>query len=495
MAQKPLTVFTYAAAASFAAAVLVYLLAPSFHSDDSSIDFLTRKRKSVATGLVNPANDCFINSVLQALAGIDHLRYFLAEKDDYDKSIRAESDATSSAPNGDCEKRGSEPTKSQRRGPRDVPKDLKIMLDELNKVCDYKRNISARPFIRTLEDSIGQRLNRNQQDAQEFLQIILERLDSENVVGSNGCKNMQRAQYPAKSQSFPFYGETKALIECQTCHFSPNRRPDPMVMLHLTVLQRATTSLDDCLDLHFKREIVSDYHCAMCHKTDLFGQYKRRLSKAVNEMDKARIEEMIRRIEHAISKAPEATIGDLSSLEDCSTPSTKIYRSLRITSFPPVLTIHLSRSMHDFGGTSLKNTAKVAFQEDLLIGGLLDRRHYRLQAMIAHKGSHSSGHYEAFRRQGPQPLEPVQYPEQTGDLALIGSCSDSHGHEDAFSEKRSTPPALLNRRDHGRRRRRKHDSNRWWRISDDQVRECTTADVLAMHKDVYLLFYETVESG
>jgi ubiquitin carboxyl-terminal hydrolase 16 len=39
---------------------------------------------------------------------------------------------------------------------------------------------------------------------------------------------------------------------------------------------------------------------------------------------------------------------------------------------------------------------------------------------------------------------------------------------------------------------KKKKDNRWWRISDDRVRECRTSEVLGMQKEVYLLFYELV---
>ncbi|EHL01301.1 putative Ubiquitin carboxyl-terminal hydrolase 16 [Glarea lozoyensis 74030] len=38
----------------------------------------------------------------------------------------------------------------------------------------------------------------------------------------------------------------------------------------------------------------------------------------------------------------------------------------------------------------------------------------------------------------------------------------------------------------GKRKR----SNRWWRISDDKIKESKTSDVLGMQKEVYMLFYE-----
>jgi len=38
----------------------------------------------------------------------------------------------------------------------------------------------------------------------------------------------------------------------------------------------------------------------------------------------------------------------------------------------------------------------------------------------------------------------------------------------------------------------KHVDPRWWRISDDSIKEVKTSDVMALQKEVYLLFYEKV---
>lgn len=38
--------------------------------------------------------------------------------------------------------------------------------------------------------------------------------------------------------------------------------------------------------------------------------------------------------------------------------------------------------------------------------------------------------------------------------------------------------------------RKKHGNNKWWRISDEKIKETKTLDVLGMQKEVYLLFYE-----
>jgi len=44
-------------------------------------------------------------------------------------------------------------------------------------------------------------------------------------------------------------------------------------------------------------------------------------------------------------------------------------------------------------------------------------------------------------------------------------------------------------------RRKKKSNDRWWRISDDKIKECKTGDVLAMQREVYLLFYELERPG
>ena len=41
-------------------------------------------------------------------------------------------------------------------------------------------------------------------------------------------------------------------------------------------------------------------------------------------------------------------------------------------------------------------------------------------------------------------------------------------------------------------RKQRKAAERWWRISDERVKESKTSDVLGMQKEVYLLFYEMI---
>lgn len=65
-------IIAYAAGAGLAAGVLIYVFGPTFFIDGNSMNGngANGKRKQTVVGLYNPANDCFVNSVLQT-AGVD----------------------------------------------------------------------------------------------------------------------------------------------------------------------------------------------------------------------------------------------------------------------------------------------------------------------------------------------------------------------------------------------------------------------------------------
>jgi ubiquitin carboxyl-terminal hydrolase 16 len=213
--------------------------------------------------------------------------------------------------------------------------------------------------------------------------------------------------------------------------------------------------------------------------------------------------------------------------------------------------------------------AKVSFPEVLPLGGLLDRKVYRLLGVVAHKGSHNSGHYESFRRQILSPpfstptsmgteglysrkLGPTADPQAViakspcvdakHEPSLLHSDDENHEHSvhpevpsgsngsllpehssdsqdpelrsrryvdlptpglsrlslDATSMRRpqssgaqsnSTSKSTGLAKLRGASSKNKaHD--RWWRISDDKIKESKTSEVLGMQREVYLLFYE-----
>ncbi|KAI1479986.1 cysteine proteinase [Daldinia eschscholtzii] len=636
MPEKPLTVATYAAGASLAAITLFYVFAPNYFLDSDTNS--TRKRGVV--GLSNPANDCFINSVLQALAGLTDLRIYLIRETHrrnidepwvYQEIVQ------------DPAYRNKPEWKVQGLQAGLVTRGLKEILDALNERPIYKKTISAGPFIRVLESAFKQRISRQQQDAQEFLQVVAERLcdeyhagrrarqaakkkcaseasankaepidgdaveqrlaklaveedgDIETAVPDENTSGAEAQGLPRIDEvGFPMEGQYESQIECQKCGFKPKPTENTFCTLTLNVPQSSSTSLNACLDGFFKTEYIDDFKCEKCRLVYAKSLLEAQLSRSNSESFRDSTRQAISKLQHAIDNDPENPPPDVELPPMRDAPTCKIAKHTRLTGFPKIMAIHLSRSIYN--SISQKNSAKVTFPEQLLMGTLLNRKKYKLLATVTHKGSHHSGHYESFRRQNvslpfstPNAFQasdiytksatpsPASTPRVTamprsGDPSPVASIPDlgfsSYGsssssnqsvdvlprpstestpqtsttsngrhtsrrspkfssakdrESDSISLKsvaasaRSTMSRLSNSarnsrpgspasqtpvapstvngkavtsKPNGSKPKRRKQNDRWWRISDEKIKEAKTGEVLGMQREVYLLFYE-----
>lgn len=618
MQEKPGTVAAYAAGASLAAVALFYVFGPNYTIDADEANDSNRKKSIV--GLSNLANDCFINSVLQALAGLGDLRVYLIRE-----LHRRELDGPEiyhDVPGRDELPRGERPDKVRELQQGIITRALKEMLDRLNERPIYKKTISARGFIQALEFAFRTRISRNQQDAQEFLQIVLERLCDEyhagvrarqralgpilasagsGVVGavSDRCVPESPAEVEVRiddgspnglpaiidtklkeidnEAGFPFEGKLESQIVCQFCHYQYKPNQTAFVNLTLQVPQKSSTTLNSCFDGLLKTEYIEDFRCDRCrlqHAVDLKTQER---ARARSQSEQERLDGEIQVIRQALEIDPESELEGIVLPPSELAPKRRIARHMRIVSFPKVIAIHLSRSIFD-RSSSTKNAAKVSFPERLPLGGILSQTWYKLLAIVCHKGSHHSGHYESFRRNhlyppfstpeafssyaqsraasenpsaAPSPrLAPRSSPDvDTGGSSSISAAtsttslsgnspttstqltpplprpttsasrrsfqsthsrsstsqpntdSDSNSptpERGRFSTSSAPRPSRTIPRSSGdgptgvssRLRRRRKANDRWWRISDEKIKECKTSDVLGMQKEVYLLFYE-----
>ena len=625
MPDKPLTVFTYAASASLAAVALVYFFHPNYLFDGDSSTSSASSRKKGIVGLYNPANDCFINCNLQSLSGLGDLRVYLIRE--LHRRELGGPEVYESVPAKDASGKEINPQKLRSLQSGEVTKGLKDMIDRLNERPIYKKTISAMDFIRVLEHAFGTTISKAQQDAQELLQIVAERLSEEYHAGRDARKRYRDSGIKMRSESeskeslndyakrfiqvdqecntdasagvppventmptvaetkeeegmgdedgFPLEGQTQARVECDFCHFVPKAKPTSFVMLNLMVPQKASSSLNDCFDAHFKTEFIDDYKCDKCRLNHAIETVTKDLDSTESQERRTKIESDIQKLEKALAEDPEKLPEGVDLPDMKHAPKRKIARHIEIKTFPKVLVIHLSRSIYDPRSSSTKNLARVTFPERFPMGGILNRRKYKLLGVVTHKGTHNSGHYETFRRQhfyapysnphsdnlaGPYSVAPLGTPslnptpfmrpsskgsEKESPAAALGESSkdsaasstprtskslslpstqpssasdDLNGEtsQQATSEPRkSTPslsptdrlpqatgqhlsaPSVATPRskspsvvDLARLRRRKKPVDRWWRISDDKIKECKTSDVLSMTREVYMLFYE-----
>ncbi|KAL4762743.1 uncharacterized protein BDW70DRAFT_166570 [Aspergillus foveolatus] len=616
--EKPTTVAAYAAGASLAAVALFYVFGPNYTIDG---DEAGGNRKKSIVGLSNPANDCFINSVLQALAGLGDLRLYLIRELHRRELDGPEIYNQLPGPEEADQLREKRPDRIRELQQGTITRALKEMLDRLNERPIYKKTISARAFIQALEFAYRTRISRNQQDAQEFLQIVAERLSDEYHAGvkarqraekliefnsyqeseevpseievrvDDGTENGLPAIIDTKLKEidneygFPFEGKLESQIECQFCHYKYKPNQTSFVNLTLQVPQRSSTTLNACFDGLLKTEYIDDFRCDKCRLLHAIEVKSNALVKAGSSTDRQRLEAEIEKIQVALSSDPENALDGVTLPPAELAPKRRIARHMRITVFPKIIAIHLSRSMFDRSG-STKNAAKVAFPERLPLGGILNQKWFKLLAIVCHKGSHNSGHYESFRRNhlyppystpsvfssyaqsraasenpsrvasprlpassssteppalnisppasaftnSPLSLTPdsPSRPPSATDLKSprpttsssrvsfqsthssskqnISPTSAARGSSSLDTARLSSPASRSSLAERNasatdteasasatlasRLRRRRKTADRWWRISDEKIKECKTSDVLGMQKEVYLLFYE-----
>ncbi|KAI9171294.1 Ubiquitin carboxyl-terminal hydrolase [Paramyrothecium foliicola] len=622
MPERPSNVVSYAAGASLAAVALIYVFGPNFTIDGDA----GGSRKKTIVGLRNQANDCFINSVLQVLAGLPDLRIYLIRE-----THRRRIEDPSVYANLVQPLAGKDLPEWKLQGLQEglVTQGLKEMLDSLNERPIHKKSISPFPFVKVLEAAFRQRISRQQQDAQEFLQIVAERLRDEYHSGqrarlharrigsapsvfdqqrqievsdgeqpaagtagngtatTNGASEKQTTNGVGISsdngdastvlpleleEGFPMEGRYESRLECQTCRYKTKPREETFCTITLAVPQVSSTTLNSCFDGIFKTEYIDDFKCEMCRLIQTTSNLEHEMSKSTSESFKTQTQERIDKLRAAMEIDPENPPPDVELGDIRYAPKRKIAKTTRMTIFPKILAIHLSRSIYGVGQITQKNSAKVAFPEQLSIGGLMDQHKYKLLGMVGHRGGHNSGHYEAFRRQNvptffanPNPFRPsevysktptpISTPEiparrmdspavSTPDLlspspgsnastpsldssvipprsvpsdsdtsqsarvnekdkdgdnsslrsvaastkSAIAKLAASRSGQDGNSSPK--PPGLRSSARDLKPRRRKTTTDRWWRVSDEKVRDAKTSDVLGMQREVYLLFYE-----
>ncbi|KAI9508141.1 hypothetical protein F5148DRAFT_980283 [Russula earlei] len=464
-------------------------------SDSRPGAFSTKPEKSAFyPGLVNISGTyCFMNSTMQALASLSYLRphidgiYFKAEAVDV---------------------------------PTPVVDALRDLLHELNNPSSHYRSIRPVNMIAALSHpEPGRRsplfLSREHQDAQELFQLVSEYIKKEaTTVDREGARDLGFGSLGSLSSSIApstgldvskgvFDGLTANRRSCCECGYTEAVMHFLFDNWQLTVPpSQASCRLEDCLMDYTRLEVLTDCICRKCSMRATLRRLEQDVERltaeaaksSVSQSKKKRVREARRlalRLKTALEEGRiEEDVKGVKIEKVISRASTK---QAMVARPPPVLALHLNRSVH-FGAYASKNSARVQFPEVLdltpfttsgmlstspsfpisshipsatasLVTTLTTKAHnllpqpprvlYRLAAVVCHYGQHSFGHYVCYRRKpwGAERIVPPRLDE---------------------------PPA--------------GPGKGWLRASDDAVREVGIEAVLQEGSGAFMLFYERVRN-
>lgn len=381
-------------------------------SKDSKMMLMRRKKRAgkYTVGLINPANDCFANSNLQALASlrilygyISHLALIMPPAVD--------SDSPSPSPPTD---QSTTPAAPAQKPPTQPPLSISIMLGKtivlLNEPILSPKSASPWPFLHVLEKFYNSHISRNQHDAHELLHLILETLETEH---GQLCKIYNTREGPNKTTvipDFPFQGTTLNKITCTKCNYSPKASQSTFIVFSVMVPQKRSVLLTELMNEVSSPEYIKDYGCVKCRASHVLNTN--------NDPDLIKELGQYTASDSSLSQLPEELEARLPR-----NVTSLIAKSMQFGKLPQILSIHLSRSIYGGFGAS-RNSCKVNVVEYLelmeqqpsdetrrrqpattaaaaaaaqMLGGR-NKVTYQLMAMIRHKGTHYAGHYECFRR-------------------------------------------------------------------------------------------------
>lgn len=464
-------------------------------------------------GIVNISGTyCFMDSTLQALASLSYLQPQI------DRIHRRAEDLDVPTPVIDA---------------------LRDILHTLNTPITSPRAIRPIEMIDALARHSQGKQNalfssREHQDAQELFQLISECIKSETAaVDKEGLRDRglggltEEATKSRQIGKSVFDGLTANRRSCMQCGYTEAVMHFAFDNWQLSVPRAAACMLEECLTDYTRLEVLDDCICRKCSMQATYYRLSEeadRLAKAVNAdkdpsaskrkrareakkyasrvkaaLDEGRIEEDIRGVtlERVFSKA--------------STKQAMVARP------PPVLALHLNRSVH-YGHYASKNNCRVIFPEVLDLtpfttSGQLStipskpistpppnlplhlarsttptpatytspRTLYRLSAVVCHYGSHSFGHYICYRRK-PRPKslgEDRRWAPPKLACPLRCECEKCQMfgpiRDDELPGKDASSPG-----------------RGWLRISDDSVRECGWETVIQESSGAFMLYYERV---
>lgn len=424
-----------------------YVIMPMILSSKDLKKYSKRPDK-YTTGFTNSANDCFANSTVQALVPLWRLKDYFEQMAGYklpDTEIKY---------------------------PMPLHLTLLQLMKQMQTPINANESISVWNLLHKLEQIHQGKISRAQHDAHELFQMLVDTLEEEYLrffsfyfkLKDEKEREALGLQIPPH---FPFSSIIESKLCCMRCKFTSAPARNPMVIWELNVAQDNTSavSLDDIIRKSWN-EVIGEYSCLVCNVKYMLINKDSLIFTPEQEQLLANLKELL--ANGSLKINDEAVENPLykeiiSSNEVFRSPNMKtvIYRTVSFVSTSEILVIHLSRSIFEDLQT-WRNSKIVQFNDTMELNGVK----YTLRSMIRHQGSHSSGHYECYRR------KPVFYKIDKDGV-------EAYEYVEKIVKKDKKVKKLSS------------VSNKpFWRISDTRVTETSLDYVLNDGKAVYMLVYE-----
>ncbi|CAI2163140.1 14771_t:CDS:1 [Funneliformis geosporum] len=424
--------------------------------------------KTYTFGLINQGNNiCFLNSVLQSLASLKGLRKYLEKKVESNPS-----DTT-----------------------RPVTFALHVTLERLNEPLTKQQSFIATDVVLALQANARRLINRQQQDAHELFQLLIQSLGAEedyerrpkSLLDLELIRKLAAEKDKIKhfvSERNPLRGLTACRVSCMKCGYCGPIRHITFDNISIPLPGLSSVPLDVLLRTYAGTDFIDEYNCPHCSLIETLASIENALEDTKREPsdkgNESKLENDRQVVKKALATDVDTDISNQLQLTKLAHVKSTASKHTMFAKLPDVFAIHFSRSIYYQSGWTLKNPCKVKFSDSI------DMMKYISGGYLANMPSEPMS-------SPPSPI--LSSPMSSPILAGIGASSRRNDIPCESGNIYMLKSVIVHQGDHRSGHfvtyRRKEDSDIWWRLSDEYVEEVKLKQVL--NEEAYMLFYEKAQ--